>query len=224
MSASADLAHLDAWIFDLDNTLYPASCELLALCDVRMTDFIARTAGLSREDARTLQHRYHDEHGTTLAGLMAHHGVEPRAFLDEVHDIPLDRLTPDPELDAALARLPGRRLIFTNGSERHAANVLDALGIAGRFDEVFAIDTAEGFIPKPHPAAFANMLARHAVRPGSAAFFEDMERNLRPAAELRMTTVLVGPHAPASTATFVHHRTEALAPFLLSARVMEKAA
>jgi putative hydrolase of the HAD superfamily len=141
-----------------------------------------------------------------------------------VHDIPLDRLTADPALDAALARLPGRRLVFTNGSEKHAANVLDALGIAARFEEVFALDTMEGFIPKPSPAAFANLVGRHAVRPASAAFFEDMERNLAPAAQLGMVTVLVGPHAAESAADFVHHRTEALPPFLQAARVMDTAA
>lgn len=222
--ASPDLRRVDTWIFDLDNTLYPSACELLALCDERMTEFVVRATGLSREESRVLQHRYHDEHGTTLAGLMAHHGVDPHAFLDEVHDIPLDRLTEDPALDAALARLPGRRLVFTNGSERHAAKVLDALGVAARFDEVFALDTVEGFIPKPRPEAFGNLMARHAVRPASAAFFEDMERNLAPAADLGMVTVLVGPHAPASTAAFVDHRTEALPPFLASARVMESAA
>ena len=222
--SAPDLRHVDTWIFDLDNTLYPSSCELLALCDELMTDFVARETGLDRDGARELQHRYHDEHGTTLAGLMMHHGVEPHAFLDAVHDIPLDRLSPDPELDAALARLPGRRLVFTNGSEKHAANVLDALGITARFDEVFAIDTAEGFIPKPRPEAFANLMDRHAVRARSSAFFEDMARNLEPAAAIGMTTVLVGPHAADHAAAFVHHRTEALTPFLQAARMVEEAA
>jgi len=219
-----DLRHVDTWIFDLDNTLYPSSCELLALCDELMTDFIQRTTELDRDGARALQHRYHDEHGTTLAGLMLHHGVEPRAFLDAVHDIPLDRLTPDPELDRALARLPGRRLVFTNGSEKHAAKVLAALGVAGRFEEVFAIDTEEGFIPKPRPEAFANLTRRHGVRAAGSAFFEDMARNLEPAAALGMTTVLVGPRAVDHPGAFVHHRTEHLAPFLAAARVVEKAA
>lgn len=214
-----DLRRVNTWIFDLDNTLYPSACELLALCDERMTDFVARETGLSREESRRLQHLYHDEHGTTLAGLMAHHGVDPHAFLDEVHDIPLDRLTADPALDAALARLPGRRLVFTNGSEKHAANVLDALGIAARFEEVFALDTMEGFIPKPSPAAFANLVGRHAVRPASAAFFEDMERNLEPAAALGMTTVLVGSKAASSGANFVHHRAPELTAFLNGARL-----
>jgi putative hydrolase of the HAD superfamily len=219
-----DLRHVDTWIFDLDNTLYPAECELLALCDERMTSFTAEATGLPREEARDLQRRYLHEHGTTLAGLMANHGVDPHAFLDHAHDIPLDRLAPDPALDAGLARLPGRRLVFTNGSEKHAARVLEALGVAGRFDEVFAVDTAGGFIPKPQLQAFRNLMEAHRVRPETSAFFEDTERNLLPGAQLGMTTVLVGTPAPQSTADFVHHRAAALPPFLLSARVMEKAA
>ena len=213
-----DLSHVDTWIFDLDNTLYPPERELLSLVDERMTAFMIRETGLGWPEARALQRRYHDEHGTTLAGLMAHHGVEPTAFLDEVHDIELDRLSPDLELDAALARLPGRRLVFTNGSARHAERVLEALGVAARFSEVFHIEAAD-YIPKPRPEAFQALLRGHAVQPRSSAFFEDLARNLEPAAALGMTTVLVGPDALASTAAFVHHRAESLVPFLMSSRL-----
>lgn len=217
-----DLRHIDTWLFDLDNTLYPAECELLALCDERMTDFTARETGLDRDAARALQRRYLEEHGTTLAGLMANHGVDPHTFLDHAHDIPLDRLTPDPRLDAGLARLPGRRLIFTNGSEKHAARVLKALGIADRFEDVFAVDTMEGFIPKPQPQAFANLLARHGVEPRTTAFFEDTERNLRPGADLGMTTVMVGATLKVPLADFVDHHAASLPDFLLTARVAER--
>ncbi len=222
--ARPDLRQIDTWIFDLDNTLYPAECELLALCDERMTDFTAQQTGLGREEARALQRRYLHEHGTTLAGLMANHGVDPHEFLDHAHDIPLDRLIPDPRLADGLARLPGRRLVFTNGSQKHAARVLDALGIAGLFEGVFAVDTAPGFIPKPQAPAFANMTQAHAVSPRSSAFFEDTERNLGPAAELGMTTVLVGATLAAPPADFVHHHAASLPDFLLSARVLEQAA
>lgn len=220
MTAAADLTHIDTWIFDLDNTLYPPSCDLFALIDDRMQAFVQRKTGLPPTEARALQKRYYHEHGTTLAGLMANHGVDPREFLDEVHDIALDRLAPDPELAAALARLPGRRLVFTNGSQRHAERVTEALGIDRLFDEIFDIEASQ-MIPKPQDQAFAGLMARHGVTPATSAFFEDLERNLEPGARLGMTTVLVGPHAAASTATFVHHRTEHLAPFLSGARVME---
>jgi putative hydrolase of the HAD superfamily len=219
-----DLRHIDTWIFDLDNTLYPAECELLALCDERMTAFTVELTGLPRDEARALQRRYLHEHGTTLAGLMANHGVDPHAFLDHAHDIPLDRLQRDPRLAGALARLPGRRLIFTNGSEKHAARVLEALGIADQFEGVFAVDTAPGFIPKPQSQAFANINAAHAINPATSAFFEDTERNLAPAAELGMTTVLVGATLAAPPAAFVDHHAVSLPDFLLSARVLEQAA
>jgi putative hydrolase of the HAD superfamily len=218
-----DLTHVDTWIFDLDNTLYPPECDLFALIDDRMQAFVQRKTGLGPIEARALQKKYYHEHGTTLAGLMAVHGIDHREFLDEVHEISLDRLERDPELDQALSRLPGRRLVFTNGSARHAERVLDKLGVVGRFDEVFDIEACE-LIPKPQPEAFAKLMAAHAVAPRRSAFFEDLERNLEPAAALGMTTVLVGPEAVASTAGFVDHRTERLTPFLLGAQVMEMAA
>jgi putative hydrolase of the HAD superfamily len=217
-----DLSHVDTWIFDLDNTLYPPECDLFALIDDRMQAFVERSIGLGPVEARALQKRYYHEHGTTLAGLMANHGVDPREFLDEVHEISLDRLRPDAELRDGLARLPGRRLVFTNGSERHARRVLDALGVEPLFDEVFDIEACD-LIPKPDPEAFARLIERHRVEPCRAAFFEDLERNLEPAAALGMTTVLIGPHAADSTSGFVHHRAERLAPFLLSLRLKEPA-
>jgi putative hydrolase of the HAD superfamily len=217
-----DLTHVDVWIFDLDNTLYPPGSEVMALMEDRMTRFVMRETGLERAEARALQMRYLAEHGTTLAGLMAHHGVPPEPFLTEVHDVSLDSLERDVALRAGLARLPGRRLVFTNGDERHAGRVLEHLELADLFEDVFHIAAAD-YIPKPRIETFDRMIARHGVEPGRAAFFEDSERNLKPAAEIGMTTVLVGPHAASSQADFVHHRTRELAPFLEAARVMESA-
>jgi putative hydrolase of the HAD superfamily len=216
--SAPDLRHVETWIFDLDNTLYPPECEFMALIDERMTAFVMRETGLAQVEARTLQRRYLDEHGTTLAGLVAHHGVDPHAFLDEVHDVSLDRLSPDRRLQLGLERLPGRRLVFTNGSAAHAERVLERLGLRALFEAVFHLEAAD-FTPKPRPAAYHALIEAHAVDPRGSAFFEDSERNLKPAAELGMTTVLVGPHAEGSFAPFVHHRTSKLAPFLLKARV-----
>jgi putative hydrolase of the HAD superfamily len=218
--SSADLSHVDTWLFDLDDTLYPPECELMAMVDERMTAFVARETGLSRDEARALKTRYYNEHGTTLAGLMAFHGVEPAAFVAEVQDVSMDCIAPDPALRAALQRLPGRRLVFTNAGGRYAEQVLVKLGLADLFEDVFHIEAAD-YIPKPQPGCFERMVVRHAVSPRSAAFFEDSERNLAPAAELGMTTVLVGPHALTSTASFVHHRAETLPPFLAAAKVQE---
>ena len=215
-----DLTHIETWIFDLDNTLYPPGLEFMTLMENRMTDFVARETGLPRAEARALQKRYLHEHGTTLAGLMAHHGVAPEPFLTEVHDVAMDSLEQDEALRLALARLPGRRLVFTNGDSRHADRVLAHLGLDHLFEDVFHIASAD-YIPKPRPETFARMVESHRVEPRAAAFFEDSERNLEPAACLGMTTVLVGPHAALSSATFVHHRTEALAAFLAAARVKE---
>jgi len=218
-----DLTHIDVWLFDLDNTLYPIEAQFMGLIETKMTTFVARQTGLPRDEAYALQKRYLSEHGTTLSGLMAHHGVDPEAFLDEVHDVPLDGLTPDPKLRAALQRLPGRRLIFTNGDARHAARVLDRLNIADQFEAVFHIASAD-YVPKPNPATFDRMVREHAVDPKRTVFFEDSVKNLAPAAALGMTTVLVGPHAAAATADFIDHRTDNLASFLAGARVKETAA
>ena len=219
-AVAADLSHVSVWLFDLDNTLYPVEAECMGLIEKRMTLFVARQTGLPPDQAYALQKKYLHEHGTTLAGLMAEHGVQPAAFLDYVHDVSLDGLTPDPALHVALGRLPGRRLVFTNGDARHAERVLEKLAIADRFEAVFHIADAL-YLPKPHPDTFVRMTATHDVDPKVAAFFEDSEKNLAPAAALGMTTVLVGPHAAASTAPFVHHRTRHLAPFLAAARVKE---
>jgi putative hydrolase of the HAD superfamily len=217
-----DLTHVDIWIFDLDNTLYPPGSEFMALMEDRMTVFVMRETGLPRAEARALQKKYLHEHGTTLAGLMAHHGVEPEPFLTEVHDVSMDSLQRDEALRAGIARLPGRRLVFTNGDARHAGRVLSHLGLADLFEDVFHIAAAD-YIPKPRTETFARMIARHEVAPRRAAFFEDSERNLRPAADIGMTTVLVGPHAESSEAQFVHHRAPELAPFLAGARIKESA-
>ncbi|RRN64529.1 pyrimidine 5'-nucleotidase [Caulobacter sp. 602-1] len=215
---SADLSHVDTWLFDLDNTLYPLESEFMGLIEARMTDFVARMTGLPREEARALQKRYFTEHGTTLSGLMINHGMEPKAFLDEVHDVSMDRLVPDAALRQAIARLPGRRLIFTNGSLGHAERVLRHLNLHDLFDDLFAIETAD-YLPKPALATFDKITKLHAVRPPQAAFFEDSEKNLVPAARLGMSTILVGPHAKDSTSEHVHFRTNDLAGFLSSARL-----
>jgi putative hydrolase of the HAD superfamily len=211
-----DLRHVDTWLFDLDNTLYPPEAEFMSLIEGRMTQFVARETGLPRDEAFALQKRYLSEHGTTLAGLMAHHGVDPEAFLDEVHDVSMTSLVPDTALREALAALPGRRLVFTNGDKRHAERVLARLELDDLFEATFHIALAD-YIPKPHPKTFARMVEAHDVTPAATAFFEDSARNLAPAFALGMTTVLVGPHALTSTVPFVHHRAEALAPFLEAA-------
>ena len=218
----ADLTHVDTWLFDLDNTLYPAESGLMRQVEGRMTAFVAKVTGLTHDDAYALQKKYLAEHGLTMTGLVAEHGVDPAEFHALFHDLSLEALAQDPDLLAALAGLPGRRLIFTNADDVHAQRVLAHLGLAHLFEQVFHI-ASFGYAPKPDPAPFARMVAEHGVAPAATAFFEDSERNLAPAAALGMTTVLVGAHAAASTAPFVNHRTLQLAPFLAGARVKRAA-
>jgi putative hydrolase of the HAD superfamily len=182
--------HVTAWIFDLDNTLYPARCNLFAQVDRRIGLFIESLLGLDRAAARELQKRYFREHGTTLRGLMTQHGVDPQTFLDFVHAIDVAPVEPSPALDAALAALPGRKFIFTNASVAHADRVTARLGVGHHFAGVFDI-VAANYRPKPDPATYRALIARHGIDPLRAAMIEDLPRNLHPAAALGMTTVLV---------------------------------
>ena len=184
----AALRHVDAWIFDLDNTLYPASARLFDLIDARMSAFVARTLGCEPAAARRIQKQYFRDHGTTLAGLMKHHGVEPRAFLDDVHDITLDRLARDDRLGAALKRLPGRKFVFTNGDKSYADRVLKAIGIGEHFHGLIDIEACS-FLPKPDAHGYRLLVERFGIDPARAALVEDMAKNLKPAKALGMTTI-----------------------------------
>jgi len=218
----ADLRHVDTWLFDLDNTLYPTTSGLMGEIERRMTDFVERVTGLVRDEAYKLQKKYLAEYGLTLGGMIEHHGVKPADYHAMFHDLPLEGLTHDPQLLAALERLPGRRLIFTNADGVHADRVLERLGLAHVFSEIFHIGSAD-YVPKPSPANMARISADHAIEPSKTAFFEDSERNLEPAAAIGMTTVLVGPHAEASTAAFIDYKTDNLARFLERAQLSKAA-
>ena len=217
-----DFTHVDTWLFDLDNTLYPHECGLTREVDARMTEVVQALTGLAADEADALRERYLEEHGLTLRGLMLYHDVDPLAFNARFHDLALESLAEDPALAAALVRLPGRRLIFTNADDVHAARVTARLGLAGLFDGVFHIASAD-FLPKPDPVTFARLIAAHAVRPATTAFFDDRAINLAPAAALGMTTVLAGAGAEANADAFVHHRAPRLAAFLADVLVKEPA-
>ncbi len=190
------------WLFDLDNTLYPPETGLFGAVDARINRFLEQHLGVAGEEADDLRRRYHDAYGITLAGLMAEHRVDPDRYLEFVHDVPVrDYLAPDPELRAILAALPGRRAIFTNGSHRHAAAVVRALDLEGVFEAVFDI-VSLGFRPKPEPETYRTVLARLGVPAGSTVLLEDLERNLAPARDLGMRTVLVGSAVPSPSADF----------------------
>ena len=185
-----NLAHVTDWIFDLDNCLYPASSGLFDLIDQRMGAYIQRLLDCDPAEARRVQKAHFHDHGTTLAGLMKHHDVDPHEFLADVHAIPLDRIATDTRLARGLGRLPGRKLIFTNGDAPYARRVLDAIGIAAHFDQLHDIHAAE-LRPKPDRHGYELLLERFAIDPARAVMVEDMAQNLKPAKMLGMTTVWV---------------------------------
>lgn len=188
--ALAALARKRVWIFDLDNTLYPAECNLFAQVDRRMGEFIAKHLGVPYAYARHLQKSYYRQFGTTLAGLMRVHKMQPEPFLDYVHDIDVSVVPDAPELRAAIDRLHGRKLIFTNGSRAHAERVAGKLGILDLFEDISDIASCD-YEPKPSAAAFDSMVRRHGVEGANAAMFEDMPQNLEVPHKLGMSTVLV---------------------------------
>jgi len=181
---------VETWVFDLDNTLYPAETNLFAQIDVRMREFIAGYLALDLDEAYRVQKSYFREHGTTLRGLMSRHGLDPKEFLDFVHAIDLSPLSPSPALDAALECLNGRKIIFTNASADHADRVMDRLGVSRHFDAIFDIEDAE-YLPKPDPTVYDALVERYSLDPSKTVMIEDIARNLAPAAALGMTTVWV---------------------------------
>ena len=176
------------WIFDLDNTLYPADCNLFAQVDQKMGEFISRMLGVPFVYARHLQKTYYRQFGTTLTGLMQVHRMDPKPFLDYVHDLDLSVVKEHPELAAAIGNLPGRKLIFTNSSRVHAQRVMERIGITKYFEEIFDISDAD-YIPKPDHASYAAMLRRHEVSPETACMIDDIPVNLETANALGMATV-----------------------------------
>lgn len=227
---SADLTHVDQWVFDLDNTLYPAECDLFAQIDVRMTRFVADALSLPETDALRIQKQYYAEHGTTLNGLMTVHGLDPAPFLEYVHDIDLSPVEPTEALKAAIRNLPGRKYVFTNGSRGHADRVVHKLGLSDLFDGHFGIEDA-GYQPKPRRSAFDRLHDKFSITPKDAVMFEDLSRNLKTAHELGYTTVLVHSdkdwsHEPESARPasgeivedHIHFLTDCLTTFLSTAR------
>ncbi len=214
------IAGTEFWVFDLDNTLYPASSNLFSQIDARMKAFIARAFDMPLEEAFKLQKKYYHHYGTTLRGLMVHDGIDPEIFLSYVHDIDHSVLQPDAALDNALEQLPGRKFVYTNGSARHATAVTDRLGISHHFAGIFDI-RASDYIPKPDPASYTDFIARHGIAPKRAVMFEDSHKNLRPAADLGMGTVFVQHpnNVPAASEDMghCHYLTENIASWLKNA-------
>ncbi len=188
-----NFSHVTTWIFDLDNTLYSPQIRLFSQIEQRMTAYVMRTLDVPEAEASHLRHHYWRMHGTTLAGLMAEHAIEPVAFLNEVHDIDFSELSPDPDLASAIRDLPGSKIIHTNGDSRYAQRVLAHRGLdADLFDAIFGVEEVL-FHPKPDARAYHSVIEQHGFIPATAAMFEDDPRNLAVPEQLGMRTVLVGP-------------------------------
>ncbi len=210
MSAD-DFSHVETWVFDLDNTLYPPEMALFEQINARMTAYVMTELGVGAAEADRLRHDYYHAHGTTLAGLMADHGVDPEPFLDDVHRIDFSVLHPDPDLIAAIAALPGRRIIYTNGTAPYARAVIEHRGLSDLFDAVYGVEHA-GFRPKPERAAFDAVFAQDGFEPARAAMFEDEPRNLAVPFAMGMRTVHVA-KTPV-VADHIQYHTSDLAHFL----------
>jgi len=184
------LSHIRDWIFDLDNCLYPASTGLFDLIDERMAAYIQRLLDCPADEAKRVQKAHFHEHGTTLAGLMKDHAIDPHDFLTDVHDIPLDRVRSDDRLSRLLPLLPGRRFVFTNGDAPYARRVLARIGVGEHFDDLHDIH-ASSYRPKPDPHGYALLCERFGIEPSHALLVDDMVQNLAPAKALGMTTIWV---------------------------------
>lgn len=183
-------SHVDHWIFDLDNVLYPSECDLFSLIDIKMGQYISQILDCDIGEARKMQKTYFHDHGTTLAGLVHHHGIDPHEFLDFVHDIDMSRLSHAPELHRAIAALPGEKLVFTNGDKDYAERVLENRGLSGLFGQIHDVLACD-LVPKPEKAAYQSLINTTGIDPTRSLFVEDMARNLRPAKDLGMTTIWV---------------------------------
>jgi len=216
-----DLDHVDCWVFDLDNTLYCSrKYDLFPAMGEKMALYLEQTLGVSADEAQQLRAQWSADHGTTLRGLMIERGLPPAAFLEFVHDLDLDQIQPEPALDAAIAALPGRKVVFTNATVKYAIDVMGRLGVSAHFDHIFDVAAAD-YVPKPQMPAYDEFLRQTGVRPDRAIFFEDMARNLAPAAQIGMTTVWVENEranaGPTPACNHVHYVAEDLTRWLQAA-------
>jgi putative hydrolase of the HAD superfamily len=218
-------SHINTWIFDLDNTLYPRHCDLFAQIDIKMTEYIMVLMGLPFDEARVIQKDLYKAHGTTLNGLVINHQIDPHDYLDKVHDIDYSEISANPELGEIINALPGRKFIFTNGDRPHAERTLKQLNIKeDYFEDIFGIVDAN-FEPKPARAPYDDFIKKYDIDPKSASMFEDMPRNLQVPDEIGMCTVLIEPNQAAvkklepweligHDAPYIHHRTDDINDFL----------
>ncbi len=214
------------WIFDLDNTLYSGKTKVFEQVDKKMSKYISDKLSISLEEAKKIQKNYFYEYNTTLNGLIKNHKIDPGEFLDFVHDINIDFLQKDPTLGKEIEKLEGKKIIFTNGSRKHAINVTKQIGIDQLFDDIFDIVEAE-FIPKPSIEPYKKLVKKHKIDPKLCVLVEDIARNLKPAYEMGMKTVWIKNNEPWASkfadSDFVNYKTSSLPEFLKKINLLRAA-
>lgn len=206
-----NFSHVTHWVFDLDNTLYHPSARLFDQIEVKMTRYVMDALNVDQAEANRLRNLYWQQHGTTLAGLMREHDLDPVPYMIDVHDISLEHLQKDTNLAARITALPGHKIVYTNGSAPYAERVLEARGLNGLFDGIYGVEHA-GYLPKPEQAAFEQVFEQAGVAPAQAAMFEDDPRNLAAPHQMGMRTVHVAPDP--HDADHIEYHTDDLTGFL----------
>ncbi len=221
-----DLQPIKFWIFDLDNTLYSGNTRVFEQVDKKMTEYISKKLKVDKEEARKIQKNYFHEYNTTLNGMIKNHKINAHEFLEFVHDINIEFLQKDPELAKEIERLDGIKIIFTNGSRKHALNVTRRLGVDKLFDDIFDIVDCD-FIPKPLIEPYKKLVKKHKIDPKLCVLVEDIARNLKPAYEMGMKTVWIENNEPwaskFSDSNFVNYRTSNLPEFLRKINLLRAA-
>jgi putative hydrolase of the HAD superfamily len=220
------LKFIKFWLFDLDNTLYSGNTKVFDQVDKKMSLFISEKLNVSIEKAKEIQKNYFYEYNTTLNGMIKHHKINADEFLDFVHDIDVDFLKKDVQLSSELSKLDGKKIIFTNGSKKHAKNIMQRIGVNQYFDDIFDIVDCD-FIPKPSIEPYKKLIDKHKIDPNLCVFIEDIARNLKPAYEMGMKTVWIENEEPwakkFSDSNFINYKTKNLSGFLKQINLIKKA-
>ena len=221
-----DLQLIKFWIFDLDNTLYSGNTKVFEQVDKKMTEYISKKLKVDKDEAKKIQKNYFYKYNTTLNGMIKNHKINANEFLEFVHDINIDFLQKDPKLAAEIEKLDGIKIIFTNGSRKHALNVTKRLGIDQLFNDIFDIVDCN-FIPKPLIEPYKKLVEKHKIDPKLCVLVEDIARNLKPAYEMGMKTVWIENNEPWASkfanSNFVNYRTNNLPEFLKKINLLKAA-
>ena len=205
------------WVFDLDNTLYSGKTKVFEQVDKKMSKYISDKLNISIDEAKKIQKNYFHKYNTNLNGMIKNHKINPEEFLESVHDINIDFLQKDLELAKEMEKLEGKKIIFTNGSKKHAINVTKRIGINQYFDDIFDIVDSD-FIPKPAIEPYKKLVEKHKIDPKLCALVEDIARNLKPAYEMGMKTIWIENDEPwakeFSDSNFINYKTNNLSGFI----------